>query len=83
MNFFILLTLKNLKIKIELVEKYQKMDEDFQRNFHSRTAQNFHRNGHGSVRLMKYMAYCDRYYTNIKYFDLMGSILSVVYEISE
>ena len=48
---------------------------DFERNYWSRTAEGFQRNGLDSFRLMKWFIYYDRsYYDNMNYFDLMGSV---------
>ena len=52
------------------------MDEfpDFQQVIYSKTAIGIDKIGHVSIRLMKWLAYCDRsYYKNINYYDLMGS----------
>ena len=42
----------------------------------SRTAKGIHEIGHDAIRQMKWLAYHDKYYENINYFDLMASVLS-------
>ena len=57
---------------------------DFGQDYWSRTAIGIYKNGHDSIRLMKWICYYDRsYYENIKYYDLMGSILIFLNEISK
>ena len=49
-------------------------NEDFERNYYSRTAKGIYRIGHDSIRLMKWICYYDRsFYENVNYYDLMGS----------
>ena len=77
---------KNLKINNILIEKYKKMLEnsDFEHNYWSRTAEGIYKIGHDSIRLMKWISYYDRsYYENINSYDLMGSILICLNEISK
>ena len=56
--------LKNKKLKIHkiLIEKYKDMLEypDFEQNHYSRTATSLHKIAHDSIRLLKWLAYCDR-----------------------
>ena len=55
---------------------------DFEQGFWSRTATGIYEIGHGSIRLMKWLAYYDKsYYENMKYYDLMGSVLKCLNEI--
>ena len=68
---------KKLKINKILIEKYKDMLENpnFEQNHWSRTAKGFYKNGHDSIRLMKWLIYYDRsYHDNMKYFDLMWSL---------
>ena len=55
---------------------------NFEQNYCSRTAKGMCRLGHDSIRLMRWMAYYDRYYENISYFDLVASVLTCLIEIS-
>ena len=58
-------------------EKYKKMLENpvFEQNYWSRTATGIYKNGHDSIRLMKWICYYDRsYYENVTYYDLMVSV---------
>ena len=49
---------------------------DFEQDYWSRTAIGVYENGHGSIRIMKWLAYYDRfYYENINHYDRMGSVL--------
>ena len=59
------------------------MDSDSEQNHYSLTAKGIYRIGHESKRLIKRMAYYDKYYENINYFHLMASVLSCLHEISE
>ena len=84
----VLSTSKNKKIKLNniLIEKYRNMLEnpDFEQIYWSKTATGVYKIGHDSIRLMKWICYYDRsYYENINYYDLMGSILSCLNEISK
>ena len=55
----------------------------FEQDYWSRTAIGIYIIGHDSLRLMNCLAYYDRsYYENINYFDLMGSVLNCLNEIS-
>ena len=85
--FEVLSTLKNKKLKINniLIEKYKDMikSSDFEQDYWSRTANGIYKIGHDSFRLMKWICYYDRsYYKNINYYDLMGSVLKCLNEIS-
>ena len=52
---------------------------DFEQNHYSRTATGGYEIGHDSLRLMKCLAYYDRaYYKNINYYDLIGSICTII-----
>ena len=87
-TYKVLSTLKNkkLKINITLIEIYKDMLEnsDFERNYWSKTAIGVYKIGHDSIRLMKRIWYYDSsYYENINYYDLMGSVLKGVNEISQ
>ena len=56
---------------------------DYGQDCCSRTAIGKYKIGHDSNRLMKWKAYYDRsYHENINYYDLMGSILKYLKEIS-
>ena len=77
---------KNLKIINILIEKYKNLlkNPDFEQDYWSRTAEGVYKIGHDSIRLMKWICYYDRsYYENINYYDLMGSILICLNEISK
>ena len=85
--FEVLSTLKNKKLKINniLIEKSKTMTEipDFEQNQWFKTAEGIYKIRHDSNRLMKWICYYDRsYYENINYYDLIGSILSCLNEIS-
>ena len=57
---------------------------DFEQNKGSKTAEGNYIIGHGSIRLMKWLiSYDRRCYDNMNYFDLMGSILTCLNEISQ
>ena len=84
----VLSTLKNEKLKMNdiLIEKYKNKLEnsDFEQTYWSRTAEGIYKIGHDSIRLMKWICYYDRsYYENINYYDLMGSVLKCLNEISK
>ena len=86
--FEVLSTLKNKKLKINniLIEKYKDMLENpnFEQNKYSITSTGTYKNGHDSIRLMKWICYYDRsYYENINYYDLMGSVCNYLNEISK
>ena len=56
---------------------------NFKQNYWSGTAEGIYKNGHGSIRLMKWICYYDRSYCeNINYYDLMGSLCKHLNEIS-
>ena len=68
-----------------LSEKYKDMLEnpDFEQNHNSITSTGIYKIGHDSFRLMKWICYYDgSYFENINYFDLMGSVLKYLNEIS-
>ena len=68
---------KKLKINVILIEKYKNMLEnsDFEQDYWSKTATGIYKIGHDSIRLLKWLIYCDRsYYDNMNYLRLMGSI---------
>ena len=57
---------------------------DFEQDYWSRTAEGFHKNGRDSIRLEKCLVYCDRFYFgNMNYYDLIGSVLKRLNEISK
>ena len=59
-------------------------NSDFEQNFRSRTATGIYKIGHDSIRLMKFICYYDKsYYEIINYYNLMGSILICLNEISK
>ena len=56
---------------------------DFEQDYWSKTATRIYKIGHYSIRLMKCLIYHDRsHYDKMNYFDLMGSILTCLNEIS-
>ena len=56
---------------------------DFKQNDCSRIAVGVYKIGHDSTKLGKLLAYYDRSYNvNMKYFELMGSVLTCLNEIS-
>ena len=59
------------------------MDEDLKQDYYSRTPKSIYKIGHESIRLVKWRAYCDKYYENISYYDSMTSVLSCPNEISQ
>ena len=59
------------------------MEEDSEQNHFSGTAKGIYRTGHDSTRLVKWMAYYEKYYDQITFFDLMTSVLSALNETSE
>ena len=74
---------KKLEINIILIEKYKNMLENsaFELNYWSRTATGIYKIGHDSIRLMKWICYYDRSYSeHINYYDLMGSVLKTLNE---
>ena len=55
----------------------------FEQNYYSRTAKGFYENGHDSIRLMKWICYADRSFSeNINCFDMMATVLTCLIEIS-
>ena len=86
--FKVLSTLKNKKLKINtiLIEKYKDMLEnsDFEQKYWSRTVIGIYKIGRDSIRLIKWICYYDRrYYENINYYDLLGSVCKHLNEISQ
>ena len=68
---------KKLKIKNFLIETYRNLKDfpDFERNYYSQTGEGVYKNGHDSIRLKKWMAFCDQsYHGNINYCDLMAIV---------
>ena len=70
----VLSTLKNRKLKINniLFEKLKNVIEnpDFEQDHWSRTAEGNYKNAHDSIRLMKWICYYGRSYSeNINYYD--------------
>ena len=56
---------------------------NFEQNHESLTSTGIYGIGHDSVRLMKWLAYYDRFHNeNIIYYDMMGSILKCLNELS-
>ena len=87
-KYEVLSTLKNKKLKINniLIEIYKNilLDPNFEQNYWSRTAEGIYKIGHNSIRLMKWICYYDQsYYKNTNYYDMMGSILNCLTEISK
>ena len=59
------------------------LNRNFEQNKHSITSTGVYKIAQDSIRLMKWICYYDRsYYEKINYYDLMGSILSCLNEIS-
>ena len=55
---------------------------NFEQDHFSRTATGTFKIGHDSIRIRKRICYYDRsHYENIKYFDLVGSVLKCLSEI--
>ena len=84
----VLSTLNNKKLKINniLIEIYEDMlrNPNFEQNKYSITSTGIHRIGHDSIRLLKWICYCDRsFYENINYYDLMGSVCKHLNETSK
>ena len=56
---------------------------NFEQNNYSMTSNGIYQIAHDSIRLRKWICYCDRsYYENINYYDLMGIICIYLNEIS-
>ena len=74
----ILSIFKKIKLKINNIinGNYKKMKDfpNFEQNSCSRTAERIYFFGLGFITILKYMAYYDRYYENINYYDLMASV---------
>ena len=68
---------KKLNINKELVEICYVMDGNFEQDYYSRTAAGSYRIGHGSIRLLEWMAFYDIYYEKLKFFDLLASGLLI------
>ena len=69
-----------------VIEQFKDMNEnsDFEQDLWSRTATSTYKTGLDSIRLMKWLAYYDRfYYENINYCDLMGYVLKNFNETSQ
>ena len=58
------------------------MDEEFEKNYYSKTAKGIYKIGHDGKRLKNWMVYYDRFHENNIYYDLMASVLSCLKEIS-
>ena len=57
---------------------------DFEQDFWSRTARVIYKIGHDSIQLKKWTCFYDRsFYEIINYYDLMGSVLKCLNEISQ
>ena len=57
---------------------------DFEQEYWSRTAIGIYKSGYDSIKLLEWICYYDRsYYENINYYDLMGSVLKCLNEISK
>ena len=83
----VLSTFKNKKIKINniLIEKYKDMLENpnFEKNHYSKISTGIYKTTHDSIRLKKWICYCDRsQYENLIYYDLMGNVSSCLSKIS-
>ena len=83
----VLSTLKNRKLKINniKIEKNKDMVENpnFEQDCWSRTAEGIYKIEHDCIRLLKWLIYYDRsYYDNLKYYDMMVSVLFCLSEIS-
>ena len=75
--------MKNKKLKMNniLIEKYKDLNlsPDFEQDHWSRTAEGIYKIGHDSTRLMKWLICYDRsHFDNMKYYDLMESIVKAV-----
>ena len=80
------LKIKKLKIYSILIEKYKDMlgNPGFEQDYWSRKTTGIYKKAHDSIRLMKWLAYHDRsYHEKINYYDLMGSVLKCLNEISQ
>ena len=54
----------------------------FEQDYFSRTALGINKIEHDSIRILKWLAYYDRYYVNINFHDLIGSVLKNLNEVS-
>ena len=59
------------------MEESRNMDEVFEQDYYSRTAKSIDISGLESIKIMKWIAYCDPKYEMINYFNLLASFLSV------
>ena len=60
------------------------LNPNFEQNHYSVTSTSNYKTGHDSIRLLKWICYYDRsYYEKLNFYDLMGSILSCLNEISK
>ena len=80
--------MKNKKVKINNIlndkNRAKLENPDFEQEYWSRTAEGIYKNGHDSIRLMKWICYYDRsFYENINYYYLMGSLCKFLNEISK
>ena len=58
-------------------------NHNFEQDYWSRTAEGIYKSGHDSVRLMRWLTFYDRsYYEYINFYDMMGSVLKYLNEIS-
>ena len=76
---------KKLTTNNILTEVYKDMIEkpEFEQDYWSKTAIGHYKIGHDSKRILKWVAYYDRScHENIIYYDLMGSLLKYLDEIS-
>ena len=56
---------------------------DFEQDYYCRAAEGFFEIGHDINGLVKWLAYYDRsYYEKLKFYDLVGSVLKFLIEIS-
>ena len=62
------------------LKKKEKMDPDFEQDYHSLTAKTIYRIGRDSIRITKWLASYGQNYETINYFDLMASVLSYLKE---
>ena len=58
------------------------MNEIFEQDCFSRTAVGLFKIGHDSFLLMNWMAWYDKYYEIVNYFDLMASVLKYLNDIT-
>ena len=53
-----------------------KKNPNFEQKYLSRTAEGIYKTGHDRIRLMKWMAFYQRYFQNRSFSDLIASILT-------